>query len=74
MFHLLREARDKSSKKFLQSPNIICSNDLLAKVSQQKPKTKTELLSIRGFNERMFIKLGNDFLEILNSYDRTSNT
>jgi ATP-dependent DNA helicase RecQ len=73
LFHLLREARDKSSKKFLQLPNIICSNDLLAKVSQQKPKTKTELLSIRGFNERMFIKLGNDFLEILNSYDRTSN-
>jgi ATP-dependent DNA helicase RecQ len=73
LFHLLREAREKTSKKFLQSPNIICSDDLLAKVSQQKPKTKSELLSIKGFNERMFNKLGNDFLEITNSISVTSN-
>ncbi|MFZ1517336.1 MAG: RecQ family ATP-dependent DNA helicase [Ignavibacteriaceae bacterium] len=69
LFHLIREAREKASKKFLQSPNIICSDDLLAKISQQKPKTKSELLSIKGFNERMFNKLGNDFLEIINSFD-----
>lgn len=69
LFHLLREAREKASKKFLQAPNIICSDDLLAKVSQQKPKTKNEFLNIIGFNERMFNKLGNDFLEIINSFD-----
>ena len=69
LFHVLREVREKTSKKFLQSPNIICSDDLLAKISQQKPKTKTELLSIFGFNERMYNKLGNDFLEIINSFE-----
>ncbi|MFZ1280658.1 MAG: RecQ family ATP-dependent DNA helicase [Ignavibacteriaceae bacterium] len=69
LFHVLREVREKASKKFLQSPNIICSDDLLAKISQQKPKTKTELLSIFGFNERMYNKLGNDFLEIINSFE-----
>ena len=42
---------------------------MLAKISQQKPKTKTELLSIFGFNERMYNKLGNDFLEIINSFE-----
>ena len=69
LYHLLRELREKASKKFLQSANIICSDDVLAKISQQKPKTKSELFSIPGFNERMFNKVGNDFLELINSYD-----
>ena len=64
LYHLLRELREKASKKFLQSANIICSDDVLAKISQQKPKTKSELFSIPGFNERMFNKVGNDFLEL----------
>ena len=68
LFHLLRECREKAAKKFLQSGNIICSDNLLSKISKQKPKTRYELLSIPGFNERMFNKIGNDFLEILNSY------
>ena len=67
MYHALREVREKASKKFLQSPNIICPDELLAKISQLKPKTKSELFSIAGFNERMFNKVGNDFLEVLNS-------
>ena len=69
LYHLLRELREKASKKFLQSANIICSDDVLAKISQQKPKTKSELFSIPGFNERMFNKVGNDILELINSYD-----
>ena len=72
LFHLLREVREKASKKFLQSGNIICSDELLGKVSQKKPKTKAELFSIPGFNERMFNKVGSDFLEIINSYSLTS--
>ena len=68
LFHSLREAREKAAKKFLQSGNIICSDFILGKIAQQKPKTKYELFSIPGFNERMFNKVGNDFLEIINSY------
>ena len=67
LYHVLRELREKASKKFLQSANIICPDNVLAKVSQQKPKTKSELFSIPGFNERMFNKVGNDFLEAINS-------
>ncbi|MDP2363502.1 MAG: helicase-related protein, partial [Ignavibacteria bacterium] len=69
LYHTLRELREKASKRFLQSANIICPDDVLAKVSQQKPKTKSELFSIAGFNERMFNKVGNDFLEAINSSD-----
>jgi uncharacterized protein YpbB len=45
---------------------------VLAKVSQQKPKTKSELFSIAGFNERMFNKVGNDFLETINSLNTST--
>ena len=72
LYHALRELREKASKKFLQSANIICPDDVLAKVSQQKPKTKSELFSIPGFNERMFNKVGNDFLETINSLNTST--
>jgi ATP-dependent DNA helicase RecQ len=72
LYHTLRELREKASKKFLQSANIICSDDVLAKISQQKPKTRSELFSIPGFNERMFNKVGNDFLEATNSFDTSA--
>ena len=72
LYHSLRELRKKASKKFLQSANIICPDDVLAKVSQQKPKTKYELFSIPGFNERMFNKIGNDFLETINSLNTST--
>lgn len=68
LFHLLREVREKASKKFLQSPNIICPDEILSKISKDKPKTKFELFRIQGFTERMFNKIGNDLLEIINSY------
>ena len=68
LFRMLRETREIAAKKFLQSGNIICPDYLLSKISQQKPKTKYELFSIPGFNERMFNKVGNDFLEIINSF------
>jgi ATP-dependent DNA helicase RecQ len=72
LYHSLRELREKASKKFLQSASIICPDEVLAKVSQQKPKTKSELFSIPGFNERMFNKVGNDFLEAINSKGTSS--
>lgn len=68
LFNTLREIREEASRKFLQSSNIICPNQLMAKISQRKPKTRAELLSINGFNERMFNKIGNQFLEAINTF------
>ncbi|MDD5607424.1 MAG: RecQ family ATP-dependent DNA helicase [Ignavibacterium sp.] len=67
LFHKLREVREKASKKFLQSPAIICPDPILAKAAEQKPKSKIELLAIDGFNERMFNKLGEEMLEVINN-------
>ena len=72
LYHALRELREKASKMFLQSANIICPDNVLAKIAQQKPKTKSELFSIAGFNERMFNKVGNDFLEAINSLNTST--
>jgi ATP-dependent DNA helicase RecQ len=75
LFHKLREIREDASRKFLQSPNIICPDSLMSKVAQLKPKTKSELLGIPGFNERMYNKIGNEFLTLINystDYNLTS--
>ena len=69
IYNQLQEARKKAAGKFMQSGYLICPDNLLREVARIKPKTKYELLSINGFNSRMFNKLGNDFLEIINSYE-----
>jgi len=68
LFHLLNEVRMNAAKKFLQTPNLICPDSVLAKISQLKPDNKFKLLMIEGFTERMYNKIGNDFLEVITKY------
>jgi len=72
LFNLLREARKKASMKFMQTGNLICSDEILKEIATQKPKTKDEILSVNGFNLRMFNKLGNEFLEIINNFSASN--
>ena len=68
LFNLLREAKARTSKKFLQSGYLICPDEVLRTIASEKPETREELLRINGFTQRMFNKTGNDFLEIINIY------
>lgn len=68
LFHRLSEARKSAAKKFMQTPNLICPDSVLAKISQLKPDNKFKLMMVEGFTSRMFNKVGNDFLEIIQSY------
>ena len=68
LFNLLREVRKKAADRFMQSGYLICPDKILREVARLKPRNKAEMLSINGFNSRMFNKLGNDFLEAINSY------
>ena len=68
LFNLLREARARISKKFLQSGYLICTDEILRTLASEKPETREELLRIKGFTQRMFNKTGKDFLEIINIY------
>ena len=68
LFNLLKEVRSKASKKFIQPGYIICPDDLLRNIAEVKPRDKSSLMKLNGFNERMFVKIGHDFLEIINDF------
>jgi hypothetical protein len=68
LFNLLREVRKRAAERFMQSGYLICSDNILHEIVRSKPASKHELLSIKGFNNRMLNKVGDDFLEIVNKY------
>jgi ATP-dependent DNA helicase RecQ len=69
LFNLLRQIRKEAADKFGQNINLICPDEVLREVVRQKPKTHSDLINIAGFNQRMFNKIGDEFLSIL----KTSN-
>lgn len=73
LFHRLSEVRKTAAKKFMQSPNLICPDSVLAKISQLKPDNKHKLMMIEGFTTRMFNKVGNDFIEAIQYYLKENN-
>ncbi|NLT50817.1 MAG: RecQ family ATP-dependent DNA helicase [Ignavibacteria bacterium] len=68
LFNKLKDIRDAASQKFMQSPGLICSDELLRIISSQKPNTQSALLTVKGFNQRMFNKLGDDILEVVKEH------
>jgi ATP-dependent DNA helicase RecQ len=70
LYNLLREARARISKKFLQSGYLICPDEILRTIASEKPETSEELLRIKGFTQRMFNKTGKDFLEVIKIFDK----
>jgi ATP-dependent DNA helicase RecQ len=68
LFNLLREIRKRAADRFTQSAYLICPDNVLREIVRKKPSGKEELLSIKGFNTRMFNKAGTEFLEAINSY------
>lgn len=68
LFHKLNDVRKTVAKRFMQTPNLICPDSVMAKISRLKPDNKYKLLMIEGFNQRMFNKIGNEFLEVIQKY------
>ncbi|QQS37585.1 MAG: RecQ family ATP-dependent DNA helicase [Ignavibacteriales bacterium] len=68
LFNRLREVRNAAAKKFVQTPYLICSDQILRTIAETKPVNEDQLLNIPGFNNRMFNKLGNDILETVNDF------
>ncbi|NMB83656.1 MAG: RecQ family ATP-dependent DNA helicase [Ignavibacteria bacterium] len=73
LFNMLRQIRKEASSKFNQSPQLICPDELLQKIARSKPATISELLAIEGFNQRMYNKIGEEFLEVLKESRSDSN-
>ncbi|MCE1190108.1 MAG: RecQ family ATP-dependent DNA helicase [Ignavibacteria bacterium] len=68
LYHLLKKAREKAAARFNQSAFLICPDDVLREVIQLKPDTHKALMAIPGFNERMYNKIGKDFLVIIEGF------
>lgn len=65
VFNRLREARKNAAVKYSQNPNLICRDEVLREIARVKPVTTGEFLSIEGTNQRMFNKIGEEFLEVI---------
>jgi len=74
LFHLLKAERDKIAAKFAQPKYIVCGDDILRELAEKKPTTHFEMLQVKGFNQRMYTKLGNAFLEIIEGFETSDET
>ncbi len=70
LFNKLREERKRFAKKFGQNPEMICPDKILKEISQQQPETPSAIMNINGFNQRMFNKIGEDFLEVIKGHKK----
>ncbi len=68
LFNKLREARKEISEKFVQPAYLICPDDTLRIIAEKKPDTPNKFLLINGMNQRMFNKIGFEFLDIIKEH------
>ncbi|MHB9039962.1 MAG: RecQ family ATP-dependent DNA helicase [Melioribacteraceae bacterium] len=73
LFNLLRQIRKEAADKFGQHANLICSDEILREIVKLKPKTHSDLLNVNGFNQRMFNKIGDEFLNVIQTSDDSKN-
>lgn len=73
LFNSLRTIRQDVSKKFMQTPNLICPDDVLSNMAKSKPKNREQFLALKGTNERMFTKIGSDVIEAVLASEKIHN-
>ncbi len=77
LYFKLKKYRDDNLPKSYKSRIILyIKNEVLQRIVLQKPKTKYELCSIKGFTNTMYKRYGYDILEIIRRHikDIDSNT
>lgn len=67
VYDLLRKKRKEIGEKTKIPLYGILSNEQLALMSQNPPKTKEEFLKIKGVNDQKYRQFGEQFLEIIKS-------
>ncbi len=73
LFNSLKEIRKSASKKFMQTGYLICPDEVIREIINKKPSDEYELLAIKGFNQRMFNKIGKEFLEVIENFNKDSS-
>jgi len=72
LFNELRNQRKLASTKYLQPANLICSDSILREIAEKKPDIPSKLFAIKGFSQRMFNKVGEDFLFVIKEFLKRS--
>jgi ATP-dependent DNA helicase RecQ len=68
LFNLLRQSRKEAADRFNQPQELICPDEILRLIANKKPDTHSGLLNIKGFNMRMFNKVGDNFINIIKEH------
>ena len=67
LFNKLRIWRKNKANSQGIKPYIIFSDTTLMELANKNPKTKDELMSIRGMGEKKYERYGEDILKIMNN-------
>ena len=68
LFNKLREVRRSLSAKFTQPTQYVCPDSVLRAIAEKKPTTENGFFEIKGTNQRMFNKIGEPFLAVINEF------
>ncbi len=69
LFNILRQIRKEASEKFNQPAQLICPDNILREIAKLRPKSYSDFLDIDGFNNRMFNKIGVEFIEAIKEFE-----
>lgn len=72
-FEKLKELRAKIAKRFNQPERMIISDDVINNIVSSPPSDKESLLAVKGFNQRMFNKCGNEILDLSKEFAAKNN-
>ena len=73
MYEELRKLRTKLAADEGVPPYIVASNALLEEISVTVPRTRSELLAVRGMGEAKLAKYGQAFLEVIEDWNQHGN-
>ncbi len=68
LFNELRKVRSFAAKKFSQTSDLICRDEILRKVADSEPETPSELLSIEGISRNMYNKIGDEIIRAVRTF------
>lgn len=74
LYNNLKDIRKQTANKFSQPEELICLDTVLQEIARQNPTTPSQLLSINGFSQRNFNKIGEEFLELIKRHKATVAT
>lgn len=71
LYSILREWRNRMAIEIAKPSYVIASNNTLKRISQKKPRTKSEFKTIKGIGKVFFEKYADSVVEIIEKYENS---